>query len=242
MNAVGKKYTRILARSMVKHGALLFMGASLLVACQNPEPKDKASSESATATQAANTPSARSTVDLSLPALSGDGVWNVDPHTSKIEFSGTQGKTSFTGRFERFNVVVKLNPDAPQDGRIVALVDLGSANTGDLERDEALPGAEWFDVAQFPTARFTSEDITRHDDMHYTAKGELTVKGITQPLALDFTLAIDGTHATAISTLTLNRHDFNVGTGPYESDEWIAPSVNVRLAIEANQKEPKNGQ
>ncbi len=65
----------------------------------------------------------------------------------------------FTGRFERFQAKIDFDPAKPEAGHADVLIDLASARTGDVQRDEALPQKDWFAVkganqARFEAARF----------------------------------------------------------------------------------------
>jgi polyisoprenoid-binding protein YceI len=95
----------------------------------------------------------------SVPASAAD--WIVDGSNSRIGFSGTQTGTPFAERFERTNMTIAVDPAHPEASRIVAAIDLGSARTGDQQRDTALPTADWFDIAHAQTARFETIRISR---------------------------------------------------------------------------------
>ncbi|WP_246689428.1 YceI family protein [Methylobacterium sp. WL19] len=65
--------------------------------------------------------------------------WQVDPSKSAIRFSGVQVGVPFTGGFQRFEAAVDFDPAKPETGHATVLIDLSSAKTGDVQRDEALP-------------------------------------------------------------------------------------------------------
>ena len=60
----------------------------------------------------------------------------------------------FQGRFKRFSAQIDFDPAAPDAGRALVEIDLTSAETGDAQRDTALPQAEWFDTKANAQARF----------------------------------------------------------------------------------------
>ena len=62
----------------------------------------------------------------------------------------------------------------------------------------------------------------------YEAVGEMTLKGVTRPLTLPFTLQIDGDTAEAEASFTIDRTRFGVGSG------WDVPdSVRIVLDLKA---------
>jgi len=49
-----------------------------------------------------------------------------------------------------------FGPDALKDSRVKVDIDLASAVTGDAQRDQSLPTADWFDAPTHPKATFTA--------------------------------------------------------------------------------------
>ncbi|RSU55326.1 polyisoprenoid-binding protein [Sphingobium yanoikuyae] len=135
---------------------------------------------------------------LAGPALAAPSPqWTVDTTKSTLGFSGTQTGARFTGRFNRYKAAIAFDPDHLEASRITVAIDLGSAATGDTQRDTALPGKDWFDIAHFPEARFASTAIQRKGGSAYVAIGNLTLHGVTRAVALPFTLVIRGDTAHA---------------------------------------------
>lgn len=159
--------------------------------------------------------------------------WTVVPARSRLSFSGTQTGTRFEGQFKRWNASIEFDPSHPEASRITVVVDLASAATGDSQRDTALPGVDWFDVAHFGQARFTTSSIRRTGANAYEARGALTIRGVTRQEALPFTVQVSGTAARAKGHLTLVRTAFGVGQGSWASGQWVALSVGVDFEISA---------
>jgi polyisoprenoid-binding protein YceI len=163
-----------------------------------------------------------------------DNLWTINYADSALRFSGTQEDVKFTGEFERFTAQVSFDPDAPETGAILVVVETGSAQSGDDERDSALPGRDWFDTKSFPVATFSSQDIRKVEGGNsYLAEGELEIKGTTQPVRLPFSLEIDGNTALATGRVELDRSEFDVGSGNYATDQWIAYPVEVTFTLSA---------
>ena len=171
-----------------------------------------------------------------LPALSGDDVWTMNADKSKLEFTADYNG-EFTAEFESFSVAIKLDPAAPQTGEIHAIVDLSSLRAGNSDVRANLPTPAWFDTKAHPVATFVSKDISGGSDTGFRAKGDITLKGITKPSTLTFTLSETGNSAIADGTFTLDRTDFNVGTGSDFTDEsWVKFPVKINVHIEATRR------
>lgn len=159
--------------------------------------------------------------------------WQIDPARSRLGFSGTQTGVAFRGKFTRFGAAIAFDPEHLDTSHIGATVDLASASTGDVQRDAALPGSDWFDVANFPKATFETNAITRTGTNAYIAAGRLTIRGIGQPVSLRFTLDVDGRTAHAKGHAELVRTAFGVGQGPWASGQWVALEVGVDVDLVA---------
>lgn len=170
---------------------------------------------------------------ISAASAAGAATWSVDMAKSQLGFSGTQTGAAFDGKFTRFSAAIVFDPDHLDTSHITVTVDLASAATGDVQRDTALPGSDWFDVAEFPKASFVTTAIRKTGQNAYEAAGNLTLRGVTKPLVLPFTLQIDGTTAHAVGHVNLVRTAFGIGQGPWATGEWVALDVDVNLDITA---------
>ena len=89
--------------------------------------------------------------------------WTIVPDRSQLTFEGTQAGTSFQGSFADFSTAITLDPTDLENSSISVEIVTASATSGSAERDGALPGADWFDVATHPTASFVSSFVTKTD-------------------------------------------------------------------------------
>jgi len=169
-------------------------------------------------------------VSAPLPAFA---AWIIDYPHSQLTFIGLEGSNAFTGSFKKFQLQVDLDPAHSDTGKISADIDIASATAGSAERDSYLPQPDWFNTAAFPTAHFESTSITKTGDLAYTADGKLTIKGITQPVSLIFTLVPEGDHWRAQGKVTLKRGDFHVGAGEWASETYVKNLVDVMFNVVA---------
>ena len=111
------------------------------------------------------------------------------------------------------------------------MIETGSASDGVDIHDRGLPTAEWFDVANHPTAEFRATSMRRHGD-GYEAVGQLTIKGHAQAVTLPFTLTINGDHASMNGRLPISRRDFDIGVHS-DANDMISPTISVSVRVDA---------
>ncbi|MEM9170029.1 MAG: YceI family protein [Pseudomonadota bacterium] len=169
-----------------------------------------------------------------LPAAAQEPpAWTVDYDQSRLGFTGAQNGAAFDGVFEKFTADIAFDPAAPETARIEVVVDMASAVTGKKDRDRALPGKDWFDVKDHPQATFLAEGARATDDGGYEADGTLSIRGVSKPVTLAFSLAVEGDAATAEGGASLVRSDFGVGRGEFATGKWVALEVGVTFTIVA---------
>ena len=159
--------------------------------------------------------------------------WTVDYAQSHLGFNGVASGEAFQGSFKSFKADIDFDPDHPETGKIAATIDIASAATGDGDKDGMLPQSDWFDTSKFPQAQFVSTKISKTGANAFEAQGNLTIKGISKPVTLPFTLAPEGDHWRAQGKTTLTRTDFHIGTGQWSNDATVKFGVDVTVDLAA---------
>lgn len=155
--------------------------------------------------------------------------WDLKAQQSRIGFEATGGGQTVKGSFEKFAAEIRFDPEALQSADIAVSIDTASAKSGMREVDSALPTADWFNIKQYPKAAFKAKSARRTGENRYELAGELTIKGVTKPLTLPFSLTLEGGEATVRGEVVINRLDYNIGPpalGP------IALPADIKLSIE----------
>jgi polyisoprenoid-binding protein YceI len=164
-------------------------------------------------------------------APSSASSWKVDPGRSRIGFSGTQTGEAFKGRFTNYQATIDFDPANPDAGHALIVLDLAGAKTGDSQRDEALPGEDWFDVGHSPKANFEVKKFTPKGANAYEAHGTLSIRNISRELVLPFTLEIKDGVAHAKGHVDLMRNLFGVGQNAWATDEYIGFPVGIDVDL-----------
>jgi polyisoprenoid-binding protein YceI len=106
------------------------------------------------------------------------GTWSADPVHSNVSFEVSYaGVNTFRGGFREFTAT--LTAEGLDGSAKVASVDV---------KDEQLSGhlqaPDFFDAERYPEIAFRATELHRLEDGKVEGKGELTIKGVTQPIAL----------------------------------------------------------
>ena len=89
------------------------------------------------------------------------------------------------GQFTEFTGTAHVDTANPADSKVEVSIVANSISTGNEQRDGHLLSGDFFETEQFPDITFTSTDVARDGD-DWTITGDLTIKGVTQPIAVPF--------------------------------------------------------
>ncbi len=113
------------------------------------------------------------------------GEWEVDPTHSTLEFVVRYAMfTLVRGRFTSFSGAVAIDPSNLEMTQIAVDIDASSVDSAMAVRDEHLRGEEFFDVERHPNITFRSRGATVLGAGRYAVSGDLTIRGVTQPVRL----------------------------------------------------------
>ncbi|MDX1405739.1 MAG: YceI family protein [Woeseiaceae bacterium] len=149
--------------------------------------------------------------------------------SSFVRFFGVQEGSAFRGRFENFSAMIDFDPQNPTAGKIIGVVKMDSAKTGDAERDATLLEPDWFDPDNHPESRFESQRIEQLDDGTFAAHGQLTLIGNSNPVTMIFEFEDAGSTAHFSGNFDILRLDFGVG---WDSTNWIDDEVGVQVELD----------
>ncbi|MFI8520542.1 YceI family protein [Streptomyces sp. NPDC085481] len=128
-------------------------------------------------------------VDPALAALTGE--YTIDPTHSSIGFTVRHAMvTNVRGSFAEHEGTLKLDGADPAASTAAIDVRIASVDTGIADRDGHLRSGDFFDAEQFPLMTFRSTHAEQLGGDKYRITGELTIKDVTKPLAID--LAFNG--------------------------------------------------
>ena len=100
--------------------------------------------------------------------------------TFEIQHFGT---STNRGRFDKKEGTVQLDK-AAKTGKVELTLDTASINTGTEAFNKHLQSKDFFNVAEFPTAKFVGDKFTFNGDKVAEISGTLTLLGKTNPVTL----------------------------------------------------------
>lgn len=96
------------------------------------------------------------------------------------------------GRFNTFSGTLDYDNTKPEAMKVSVEVQTDSIDSNHAERDKHLRGDKFLNVSEFPKANFVSTGYTAKDDTHGTLNGDLTLHGVTKPIAIEVTKLGEG--------------------------------------------------
>jgi len=161
-------------------------------------------------------------------------VYTLDAAKSTLNFGFVQAGAKNTGHFPKFSVNFSFADDTLAAAKLDVSIDVSALNTDDQERDDTLRGADLFNIAKFPQAHFTATQISKSAG-GYEAAGTLSLRGVTRPQRVSFTLRSANEQGRAVLYMTgktlVKRLDFGIGQGDWKSTEWIDNDVNITFNL-----------
>jgi polyisoprenoid-binding protein YceI len=102
-----------------------------------------------------------------------------------------------------------------------------------------LKSEDFFSVEKFPEATFIISSVTARGKVTYIIKGNLTIKGITQPIEFPATVQIIKGIVTGVANIKIDRTKFNIRYGSkkfFESigDKAINDEFELTIKLVAN--------
>ncbi len=152
-----------------------------------------------------------------VAAVAAPETYTADPAHTYASFKISHlGFSTLHGRFNKAEGKVILDRQA-KSGTVDIAIDTHSVDTGWPKRDAHLQSEDFFNVAQFPTIHFKSDQLQFQGEMLTTVNGELTLLGVTRPVTLTVTAFHCGEHPMAKkqacgadATTTIKRSDFGM--------------------------------
>jgi polyisoprenoid-binding protein YceI len=187
---------------------------------------------------AANKPQATVANVAPETAKPADGeVLTVSPENSKVEFVGAKVTGSHNGSFKQFTGTINLVNNGVEASRVTIDMDTSSVVTDDEGLTKHLKSPDFFDVAKYPKATFTSTKIepnTAGGGTH-NVTGNFELHGVKKSISFPATiqLAVDG--ASVNAEFSINRKDFGIVYAG-KADDLIRDGVVIKLTIKAPRK------
>ena len=148
------------------------------------------------------------------------GSYGVEPGHTQVMFTVSHMELSnYTGTFTGASGELQLDPKDATASSLKVSVPVASVMTTSGKLNDELKSGQWLDAARFPNMTFVSTKITAEGKDKAKVAGDLTLHGITRPMALQVTFIgagvnpIDKKYTVGFEAKgELRRSDFGVKT------------------------------
>ncbi len=121
------------------------------------------------------------------------GTYAIDPSHSEIGFSVRHVMVSkVRGSFDEYEGSGHFDADDPSRSELKLVIQTKSINTRNADRDTHLRSNDFFDMENHPEITFESTDVKSSGKDEFAVTGDLTIKGVTKPVTIDFELVGSG--------------------------------------------------
>ena len=159
---------------------------------------------------------------------------NVLADKSQLTFTSKQMGVPVDGKFGRFLAILHFDPAKPEVGTAQIEVDLASVDAGSKDANDEVLGKGWFNVKEFPKAKFVSSSVKALGNNRFEAKGQMTIKGKTRDMTVPFAYKTDGANGVFEGILPLQRTQFGIGEGAWADTSVVADEVPIKFRLVAS--------
>ena len=176
---------------------------------------------------------------LSTGAFAAD--YAIDPTHSRIGFVTRHAMvTKVRGSFNEYEGSGYFDAENPTRSHLELTIQAKSIDTRNADRDAHLRGNDFFDMDTYPEIRFVSTGVEKVDDSNYRVTGDLTIKGTTKPVTIDFTYtgnAVDPFGNTRVGfegSIVVNRKDWGLDWNAALETGGVLVSEKVTLEFDVS--------
>jgi polyisoprenoid-binding protein YceI len=167
-------------------------------------------------------------------------TWSIDPSHSEIGFKVKHMMfTNVSGKFNDFKATIENNENEFETSTISFSAQVESIDTNNIDRDNHLRSADFFDVENFPEISFQSTNIKKNNESQFEISGDLTIKEATVNVTLEAEysgIMKDPWGNTKIGLSLsgkINRKEFGLNWNAALETGGVLVGENINLLIEA---------
>ncbi len=153
-------------------------------------------------------------------------VFQVDGKESKLNWTGKKVTGQHEGTINIADGKLEVESNVLKGGsfsldtRSIVVTDIKDAG-GNAKLLGHLKSEDFFAVEKFPSATFVTTSVTSKGGGNYEVTGNLTIKGITNPVTFPATVTVAGNKLTAKAAIKVDRTKYNIKYGSKSFFEGI---------------------
>jgi polyisoprenoid-binding protein YceI len=146
-------------------------------------------------------------------AAAGVPVFKIMQEDSSVKFH-VDASVAIDGTFDKWDATVTMTSPAVESGVLDVKIQADSVNTGSGMKDGKLKGKDFFDAKHEPLITFHSTKAVQTGPNTIEFDGDFTIRGVTKPEKLIFTVSGVGTGSGSIKgTMAFDRKDYGMNSG-----------------------------
>jgi polyisoprenoid-binding protein YceI len=165
------------------------------------------------------------------------GTWSLDPVHSRVDFEVSYLAGTFKGEFDEIGAELTVEAERAS---LEGTANVASVDVKDENLSAHLQSPDFFDAERHPELRFAAQDIRLDGDGKVSVDGELTIKGVTNRVAVTGTVTAPiadpyGNDRIGLNLTTkIDRTDFGVDwNNPLPSgDPALANDVTILAELQ----------
>ena len=170
-------------------------------------------------------------------------AWTIDPVHSSVEFSlEYMGMSVYRTGFRALEGTLSFDPARPAQAAVAASIPVASIDVTNERLMGRLMDPDLLGGKDHPTMSFESTRVEPVEPTHWKVEGNLTIHGLTRPVALDTRFLGHAKHPVSGKTVgtfradtAIDRRDFGVTfNAPLETGGfYLGERVQISLLIAA---------
>jgi polyisoprenoid-binding protein YceI len=169
------------------------------------------------------------------------GTYTLDASHTRIGFSARHAMvTKVRGAFNEFEGTAQLPTPDPSTWSVQVTIQVHSIDTRNEQRDGHLRSNDFLSMDEYPTITFTSTNVEQVADDTFRVTGDLTIKGVTRPIAIDFeyqgaaTDPFGNTRVGFEGSVAISRKDYGITWNATLETGGVLVSDKVELEFEVS--------
>lgn len=169
------------------------------------------------------------------------GDYTIDASHSRMGFVARHAMIAkVRGGFDEFEGSAYIDGTKPENSTAQVTIQAKSIDSRNKQRDDHLRSNDFLDMDNHPQITFVSTTVVPAGDDHFTVTGDLTIRGVTKSVDVDFEYtgrAVDpfGNERLGFEgSVVLNRKDFGVNWNAALEGGGVLVSEKVTLEIEVS--------